>query len=728
MATTRGSMQKSKLVSSNETVSTPISAAQDGSTYLYALPENLLNFVEASHCSPANKDQIVHLLQKDAALLAAFIDHLTASRCIPKEAPPTENWLNTLVGSTSENDLQTLAIACSQPYIRHSTPAELLLIVRSLQRDALYLAELMEALARATARSDAHEARLTGLCHNLGKQLLLQKSASVFIQNAIPTLVNNESRQREVDVYAIDHIDIATALLSRWPVDSFLADAINYQLAEIDHDSSAPHLITLLRACLCLSQTDSLNLANNLNPTNNDDALLHHLALADIDLNGTRASTLLSPWRKTVKREIWMQQDDDTFCAIQRKMVVDLQKLCAHYGVICQRKLSLSTCRSKEELIAAGNKVLSYYGASNTVFFFLDERQKILNGYPAVGQQQRIAQLQSKLEPGASLIAQTLLNLEPLDTFTTERFALGVLDKQLITIGGSNGYFCLPVAYQDELIGVVVIAADDSKDMHRLKESGVISLVSYIAEKLHLLSAEKLETGRSEQHADIINEISHEISTPLSTIRNHLHLLKRDANDQTRESIKSIEDESSRISDILKAYRQRTTNTLSFQEEVDINQIIRESINRIVNQERFSGQIETNLDNSSAPIKSNPIALQQVCLNLIGNAVDAIGDSGYVSISTSFGWIEGQSRHMEIVISDNGPGIPSDIQKTLFSKTETTKGTQHSGIGLSIVKKLISELSGSISCHSDLKGTQFRILIPEQVTTTSQSNNTTITP
>lgn len=716
MATTRGSMQKSKLVSSNGTISTSFSAAQDCFTYLYALPENLLSFVKASHCSPANTDHIVHLLQKDPALLTAFLGHQTASGYIIEEAAPTEDWLNTLVGSTSEHDLQTLAIACSQPYIRHSTPPELLLTVRSLQRDALYLAELMEALARATARSDAHEARLTGLCHNLGKLLLLQKSASVFIQNAIPTAVNNESRQREMDVYAIDHINIAAELLSSWPIDSFLADAVSYQLAEIDNDSSTPHLITLLRACLCLSQTDPLNLANNLSPASNDDALLHSSALAHINLNGTRASTLLSPWRKTVKCESWMQQDDETFCAIQHKTIIDLQKLCAHYGVICHRKLSLSTCLSKEELVTAGRQVLSYYGVSNAVFFFLDERKKNLSGYPAIGQPQKIAQLQSKFEPGASLIAQTLLNLEPLDTFTTERFALGVLDKQLITIGGSNGYFCLPLAHQGEPIGAVIIAADDTKDMHRLKESGAISLVNYMAEKLRSLSAESLETGRSEQHVDIINEISHEISTPLSTIRNHLHLLKRDANDQTRESIRNIEDESSRISDILKTYRQRTTNTISFQEDVDINQIIRDSISRIVNQDLFSGQIETNLENNNIPIKSNPIALQQVCLNLIGNAVDAIGDSGQVFISTRFGWIEGQSRHIEVIISDNGPGIPSDIQKILFSKTETTKGIQHSGIGLSIVKKLITELSGSISCHSSTKGTQFRILIPEQAT------------
>jgi len=713
MATTRGSMQKSKLVSSDETISTPISAAPDCSTYLYALPENLVSFVEASHCSPTNKDQIVYLLQKDPALLSAFLEHLAASRGLPKEAPPTESWLNALVCSTSDNDLQTLAIACSQPYIRHSATPELLLIVRSLQRDALYLAELMEALARTTALSDAHEARLTGLCHNLGKQLLLQKSTSVFIQNAIPTVVSNESRRREMDIYAIDHISIAADLLSRWPIDSFLADAINYQLAEIDNDSSKPHLITLLRASLCLSQTESVNQTNNINPASNDDSLLNTPALNHINLNGIRKSTLFSTWRKTLKHEAWIQQDEETFCAIQQKMIVDLQKLCHHYGVICQRKLSLSICRSKQELVAEGNKVLSYYGASNAVFFFLDERQKNLCGYPASDQPQRIAQLRSKLEPGASLIAQTLLNLESLDTFTTEGFALGVMDKQLIKIGGSNGYFCLPLAHQEKLIGTVVIAAHDTKDMYKLKASGAISLVNYIAEKLHLLATEKLEAGRSEQHADIINEISHEISTPLSTIRNHLHLLKRDADEQTRESIKNIENESSRISDILKTYRQRTTNTLSFQEEVDINQVIRESISRIVNQDQFSGQIETNLERSSTPIKNNPIALQQVCLNLIGNAVDAIGDSGQVFISTKFGWIEGQSRHIEVVIADNGPGIPVDIQRTLFSKTETTKGIQHSGIGLSIVKKLVSEMGGSISCHSDKKGTKFRILIPE---------------
>lgn len=68
---------------------------------------------------------------------------------------------------------------------------------------------------------------------------------------------------------------------------------------------------------------------------------------------------------------------------------------------------------------------------------------------------------------------------------------------------------------------------------------------------------------------------------------------------------------------------------------------------------------------------------------------------------------------IEIVVEDNGPGLPDIIKQNLFKPFMTTKNNGHSGLGLSIIDKTVNELGGSISCESTLeKGTRFTIYFP----------------
>jgi signal transduction histidine kinase len=121
----------------------------------------------------------------------------------------------------------------------------------------------------------------------------------------------------------------------------------------------------------------------------------------------------------------------------------------------------------------------------------------------------------------------------------------------------------------------------------------------------------------------------------------------------------------------------------------------------------------TNLDSSMVAIETNPSAIKQILTNLIKNASEALPSAGRITVETQALVNLNGRNYVEIVISDNGPGIPPEVQEKLFTPVETTKGDSHSGLGLSIVKNLIDELDGSISCRSGAKnGTRFEILIP----------------
>ena len=68
--------------------------------------------------------------------------------------------------------------------------------------------------------------------------------------------------------------------------------------------------------------------------------------------------------------------------------------------------------------------------------------------------------------------------------------------------------------------------------------------------------------------------------------------------------------------------------------------------------------------------------------------------------------------YLELVVSDNGPGLSRDVLAHLFSPVKSTKDGAHHGLGLSIVHSLVKKLGGHIACRSGRSGTAFEILLP----------------
>ena len=128
---------------------------------------------------------------------------------------------------------------------------------------------------------------------------------------------------------------------------------------------------------------------------------------------------------------------------------------------------------------------------------------------------------------------------------------------------------------------------------------------------------------------------------------------------------------------------------------------------------RANIQIKLDLDRRIGTLQSNPNTLKQVYTNLIKNAIEALPANGQVMVYTQDNVNVDGKQHIELIVTDDGPGIDSNIMSRLFSPVESTKDGDHAGLGLTIVKNLVSELHGSISCRSSDKGTSFHILLPK---------------
>jgi signal transduction histidine kinase len=217
-----------------------------------------------------------------------------------------------------------------------------------------------------------------------------------------------------------------------------------------------------------------------------------------------------------------------------------------------------------------------------------------------------------------------------------------------------------------------------------------------------------------------VSEVTHEVNNPLAIVQNYLHTLslKIDENSQVQTDIQTISREMLRISDIVKKYGQIGQQEDLLREEININ-VLLEELSSVFRGGHESITFNLQLDTAMPLVLIIPDSLKQVIVNLLKNALEAIGNmpQGQISIASHGSINFGGDQYIEILITDNGPGIPLSIRDKLFLKNHSSKGSGHSGLGLSIVKQLLSEMGGLISCRSQVEGegsagTSFQILIP----------------
>ena len=146
-------------------------------------------------------------------------------------------------------------------------------------------------------------------------------------------------------------------------------------------------------------------------------------------------------------------------------------------------------------------------------------------------------------------------------------------------------------------------------------------------------------------------------------------------------------------------------------DKVDINTLIGSTARLVEIEVHKRAEIELNLATNIPSFTGNSQKIEQVLVNLIVNAAQAIPDDikGLVKVTTSV--IDGQ---ISVQVSDNGKGIDSKTRKQIFDPFFTTKRTRGgTGLGLSISYRIIEEHGGTISVNSEVnKGTTFTVLLP----------------
>lgn len=216
--------------------------------------------------------------------------------------------------------------------------------------------------------------------------------------------------------------------------------------------------------------------------------------------------------------------------------------------------------------------------------------------------------------------------------------------------------------------------------------------------------------------------MAHEIKNPLSGIRGAAQLLEQSVTAEELPLARLIREETDRIVDLIDRVEVFGDERPIEREPINIH-VVLDRVKLLVKSGVARNVTFTeDYDPSLPPVSGNRDQLIQVFLNLVKNAAEALERTPKpeIKISTAFrpgirisvqGISERISLPLEIVIEDNGPGIPPELLPILFDPFVTTKANG-SGLGLALVAKIVGDHGGVIDSDSRPGRTRFRVLLP----------------
>jgi C4-dicarboxylate-specific signal transduction histidine kinase len=265
------------------------------------------------------------------------------------------------------------------------------------------------------------------------------------------------------------------------------------------------------------------------------------------------------------------------------------------------------------------------------------------------------------------------------------------------------------VSASGELLGVVGTHVDVTERKRAQEEH----------ERLRQLEADLAHMNRVSMMGELAASLAHEVRQPIATARNNaqaaLNFLDKSPPDlaEVREALGCVVDDADRAGDIIDRVRDHIKNAPPRKNRFDLNAAIGEVIGLARGAFIKNGvSLQTRLTEGLLPVPGDRVQLQQVVLNLILNAVEAMESVEAGARELLISTAQNQANSVLVAVRDSGPGIDPDHVERVFDAFYTTKSSGM-GMGLSICRSIIANHGGRLWAHANEHGgAEFQFTLP----------------
>ena len=737
-------MQKSSL---NQTLHTELGK-------LPSIPHALLKLLEIIPDPDVDFSQISQIIQSDPALTTRIMSVANSGAYYQWNEYKDFHRLVVALGLKQVKTI-TINSAVQQFFSRFNLDDKGFLT--SFWKSSLSAASIAGNLAQLTGYSNKDEAYIAGLLHKMGELVCLSYDFEEYVKRLNELQANNHTgtlaeldQQRtamEQELTGSSIPEIGAWIIQQFDQKTLLSDAILYQREPAKNLAGTPHLIKIINITHKLAE-----------PFKNRDLVFNEV-MDVFDLNHAVLEELLEKSQAEVQKAARsmkininspadLQSDNEN---IQVKLAENVRTIALSSSL--QEIENFHSEIERIERVILNLNVL--FGLSNTIFLKYDAQSDSLNGLHGTNIDDKLlAEFRIPLTAEQTLPVRSLLKRIPLFSSTdtadneTDEHSHSVLDRQLQKLLNSEQILCIPLmeslynqnTVQEEKFGVLVTGVSTSHLPSLKREQGLLHEFSRSTSEVISRDneiAQRIESILEQEHSQqslAIRKLVHEANNPLGVIRNYLQILSHKLEDSSDEKLQGqleiLMEEVERVGNIMLKIKEVPEYTSTDNNHVDINQLISRLIS-IFEDSLFlktGVKAELNLDESIPAIASNANSIKQILTNLLKNAVEAMPEGGEIQIITRDRVNYNGNQFIELRIMDNGPGIPEAIMKNLFNPVQSTKSTEHSGLGLSIIKNLVNDLGGTIqgsnrysgkplsgTWQENKTGAEFVILLPRKL-------------
>lgn len=687
-----------------------------------SIPHVLLKLIEACHKVDVSFEELSEIIQKDVGLCARVIAVANSAAYAQWKDVKDFNRLLVVLGL---NAIKTIAITTAVHQFFSQFNADMGRWVGGFWRYSLSCAYAAKLLARLTGYEPTDEAYLAGLLHQVGQLIFLKKEPDQYPELLLEAHTDDELTRLERELFGISGNEVGAQLLQEWDPDSMLGDAVRYQREPAEAVLDAPRLVRLINFAHKMSARSGLS-----------DELVHEAGLL-FDLSQPVIEDLRMEIQSGVAKAaegLGIKLDPNAesgedFCADGEQVRLELARKVREFALLDGVEQHLSgSAELDDALVACLQDLKILFGLSRGICFLADPAAAMLQ--PAANNCSRpdqVVEFQLKLKPGRSLVADTSIGRSLKSSFDQDSAnRLTVVDRQLIKLLDADGMLCIPLNAGAEDVGVL-IAGLSSGELQRIQPQSELLLCFSEAVARTLYQRQRLTRGREEalaQERELkqsqIRKLVHEANNPLAIIKNYLQVLSIRLGDESgvQDQLSILSEEIERVADIILRMRDISPAAEIHQGAVDVNELLQDllGIFRVSHFTTKEIKAELHTDRSIPPILTNRNSLKQILTNLIKNAVEAMSRGGVLTVTSRDRVNIDGTQYIELVLADSGPGIPAEMLDNVFRPVKSGKGGAHSGLGLTIVKNLVSDINGSISCRNRGEGgAEFTIHLPRNL-------------